>query len=71
MIANHTSIAQLFHKTLLHYSSLRKRKAFIDNYIKEPRFAGGNLEEFDEVRMLVEQVVLDAGRIVTYNTCLS
>ncbi len=48
MIANHTSIAQLFHRTIQHYDRLRKRKAFLENYMKEPRFADG-LEEFDEV----------------------
>lgn len=50
MIANHTSISQLFHRTIQHYDRLRKRRAFLETYIKEPRFADG-LEEFDEVQL--------------------
>ena len=49
MIANHTSMAQLFGRTLSQYDKLRKRNAFLEQYRREPVFADG-LEEFDSAR---------------------
>ena len=49
MIANHTSMAQLFRHTVSQYDKLKKRNAFLDQYRKEPMFANG-LEEFDSSR---------------------
>ena len=41
MIANHTSMAQLFRHTVNQYDKLKKRNAFLDQYRKEPMFANG------------------------------
>lgn len=49
MLANHTSMAQLFGRTLTQYDKLRKRNAFLDVYRKEPMFEE-NLDEFDSSR---------------------
>ena len=49
MIANHTSMAQLFGHTVSQYDKLRKRNAFLEQYRREPMFADG-LEEFDSAR---------------------
>ena len=51
MIANHTSMAQLFGRTVSQYDKLRRRNAFLDQYRKEPMFADG-LEEFDSSRLV-------------------
>ena len=52
MIANHTSMAQLFGRTVSQYDKLRRRNAFLDQYRKEPMFADG-LEEFDSSRLVL------------------
>jgi tubulin gamma len=49
MIANHTSMAQLFGHTVRQYDKLRGRNAFLDQYRKEPTFSE-NLDEFDSAR---------------------
>ena len=49
MIANHTSMAQLFGRTLKQYDQLRRRNAFLEQYRREPMFKDG-LEEFDSAR---------------------
>jgi hypothetical protein len=36
MMANHTSIASLFAKTISQYDKLRRREAFLDNYRSRP-----------------------------------
>ena len=51
MIANHTSMAQLFRHTVTQYDKLKKRNAFLDVYRKEPMFANG-FEEFDSARYI-------------------
>ncbi len=51
MIANHTSMAQLFGRTVSQYDKLRKRNAFLDQYRREPMFQDG-LEEFDSSRLV-------------------
>lgn len=45
MMANHTSIAQLFKRAIEQYSRVRKRNAFIANYEREEGF---ELSEFDD-----------------------
>ena len=56
MIANHTSMAQLFGRTLQQYDKLRKRNAFLEQYRREPVFADG-LEEFDSAREVVSDLI--------------
>lgn len=56
MLANHTSIASLFKRTLDQYDRLRKRNAFLDQYKREAMFADG-LEEFDSSREVVQQLI--------------
>ncbi|KAJ1789103.1 gamma-tubulin [Coemansia sp. RSA 1938] len=56
MMANHTSIAGLFSRTLLQYDRLRKRNAFLDLYKREPMFADG-LDEFDDARETVHDLI--------------
>lgn len=56
MIANHTSMAQLFKTTVNQYDKLRKRNAFIDQYRKEPMFSE-NLDEFDSAREVVADLI--------------
>mmetsp|Transcript_25992 Transcript_25992/g.84138 ORF Transcript_25992/g.84138 Transcript_25992/m.84138 type:complete len:664 (+) Transcript_25992:362-2353(+) len=53
LMANHTSIHQLFAKTLVAYDRIRKRNAFVENYRREPIFAD-NLDEFDDARDVVQ-----------------
>jgi tubulin gamma len=47
MLANHTNIRQLFMKIVKNYEIMRNKKAFLDQYKKEPIFED-NLDEFDE-----------------------
>lgn len=56
MLANHTSMAQLFGRTVSQFDKLKKRNAFLDNYRKEPMFADG-LEEFDSSREVVTDLI--------------
>jgi tubulin gamma len=50
MLANHTSMAQLFGRTITQYDKLRKRNAFLEQYHREPMFAD-NFDEFDSSRL--------------------
>ena len=52
MLANHTSISTLFEKALRDYDKLEKR----DQFKKEDMFSD-NLDEFDESREVVQQLV--------------
>merc|ERR1719326_593123 len=52
MMANHTSIVQLFDRTIKQYDRLRSRNAFLDNYRQEPMFSDG-LDEFDRAKEVV------------------
>jgi hypothetical protein len=52
MIANHTSMAQLFGHTVSQFDKLFKRNAFLDQYRKEPMFQEG-LEEFNSARCVL------------------
>ncbi|EPX70450.1 gamma-tubulin [Schizosaccharomyces octosporus yFS286] len=56
MLANHTSIASLFKRTLDQYDRLRKRNAFLDQYKKESIFED-NLDEFDSSREVVSNLI--------------
>jgi tubulin gamma len=56
MLANHTSMAELFSRSLQQYDIIKKRNAFLDNYRKEPMFAD-NLDEFDDAREVVQSLV--------------
>lgn len=72
MIANHSSIAQLFGHTVSQYDKLRKRNAFLEQYRREPVFENG-LEEFDSAREVVVDLIEEykaAERLdyITYGT---
>jgi tubulin gamma len=56
MLANHTSMAELFDRLLHQYDRIRSRNAFLDNYRKEPMFAD-SLDEFDRARDTVQTLV--------------
>lgn len=56
MLANHTSIGSLFKRAVDQFDQLRKHKAFLDNYRKEPMFAD-NFDEFDNAREVVMDVI--------------
>lgn len=69
MLANHTSMAELFDRLLGQYDRIRKRNAFLDNYRKEPMFES-NLDEFDDARHTVQNLV-DEYRACEREDCLS
>jgi tubulin gamma len=54
MLANHTSMAELFERLLKQYDKIRSRNAFLDNYRREPMFA---LDEFDDARATVQSLI--------------
>ena len=56
MLANHTSMAELFDRLLSQYDRFRRRNAFLDNYRREPMFKD-NLDEFDSARETVQCLV--------------
>ncbi|KAL7485960.1 hypothetical protein ACHAW6_011578 [Cyclotella cf. meneghiniana] len=56
MLANHTSMAELFDRLLNQYDKIRRRNAFLDNYRREPMFQE-NLDEFDSARETVQCLV--------------
>jgi tubulin gamma len=56
LLANHTSVADLFDRLLSQYDRIRKRNAFLDNYQKEPMFSD-SLDEFDHSRETVQNLV--------------
>ena len=56
MLANHTSMSELFARSLGQFDKIKKRNAFLDNYRKEPMFAD-NLDEFDDSREVVQMLV--------------
>lgn len=56
MLANHTSISNLFDRTLSQYDKLRKREAFLEQFRKEAMFSD-SLEEFDSSREVVQELV--------------
>ncbi|CAG9320776.1 unnamed protein product [Blepharisma stoltei] len=56
MLANHTSIADLFDRIISQYTKLRSRNAFLDNYKKE-RIFSENFEEFDRSEEIVKELI--------------
>ena len=56
MLANHTSIRDLFERICKQYDKLRKRDAFLDNFRKVEMFAD-DLTEFDESREIVQSLI--------------
>ncbi len=52
MLANHTSIAALFERTLKHFDKLFDKRAYLKEYQQLPMFSGG-LEEFHHSREVV------------------
>lgn len=56
ILANHTSMAELFDRLLGQYDRIRSRNAFLDNYRKEPMFQH-SLDEFDNARATVQGLV--------------
>ena len=56
MLANHTSIASLFKRTVDQFDRLRQRKAFLDQYKREAMFAD-SLDEFDSSREVVQELI--------------
>merc|ERR1712228_555305 len=56
MLANHTSIRDLFYRIAQQYDKLRKRDAFLDNYRKVEMFAE-DLSEFDESRETLQALI--------------
>lgn len=56
MLANHTSIASLFKRTVDQYDRLRQRKAFLDQYRREAMFSD-SLDEFDQSREVVQELI--------------
>ena len=56
MLANNTSVAQLFQHTLSQYDKLRRREAFMDQFKKKPMFQD-DLTEFDESREVVQHLM--------------
>jgi tubulin gamma len=58
MLANHTSIAVLFDRIMRQYDKLYEKKAFLDNYRKQPMFEEGFAEmedSYEVVRDLVDE----------------
>lgn len=56
MLANHTSISSLFERALRDYDKMRKREAYLEQFKKEAMFSD-NLDEFDDSREVVQQLV--------------
>lgn len=56
MMANHTSISQLFTKLLKSYETLRNKNAFLGTYKAEKIFEN-NFDEFDDARNTVETLI--------------
>ncbi len=56
MLANHTSIRDLFLRIAQQYDKLRKRDAFLDNYRKVDMFAD-DLSEFDDSRDTLQALI--------------
>ncbi|OEU10532.1 putative gamma tubulin [Fragilariopsis cylindrus CCMP1102] len=58
MLANHTSMAELFERLLKQYDRIKSRNAFLDNFRKEECFADDSMmEEFDHSREVVQSLM--------------
>ena len=58
MLANHTSIASLFQRTVNQYDKLKKAGAFLENFKKEKMFEE-NLDEFIDAREVILRIYLN------------
>lgn len=58
LLANHTSMAELFDRLLHQYDVIKKRNAFVDVYKREPMFAD-SLDEFDDARETVQNLIYE------------
>lgn len=56
MLANHTSMAELFERLLKQYDRIKSRNAFLDNYRREAVFQH-SLDEFDHSREVVQNLI--------------
>jgi tubulin gamma len=56
MLANHTSMAELFERLLKQYDRIKSRNAFLDNYRREAVFQD-SLDEFDHSREVVQNLI--------------
>mmetsp|Transcript_36924 Transcript_36924/g.33190 ORF Transcript_36924/g.33190 Transcript_36924/m.33190 type:complete len:337 (+) Transcript_36924:387-1397(+) len=56
MLANHTSIHNLFERIVKQYSKLRKRGAFLDHFKKTNAFEN-NFDEFDDSKEVAESLI--------------
>mmetsp|Transcript_19786 Transcript_19786/g.49224 ORF Transcript_19786/g.49224 Transcript_19786/m.49224 type:complete len:580 (-) Transcript_19786:868-2607(-) len=57
MLANHTSMAELFERLLKQYDRIKSRNAFLENFRREECFQGSMMEEFDHSREVVQSLV--------------
>ncbi|KAL8270011.1 hypothetical protein Esti_006076 [Eimeria stiedai] len=58
MLANHTAITTLFERCVVQYDRLFKRKAFLDNYKRQPMFSSADgLGDFSEMQDSKEHVM--------------
>jgi len=57
LLANHSSIHTLFQRTAAQYDALRKRGAFIPNYRSKGHLFADNLDEFDDSREVVSNII--------------
>ncbi|CAJ1967089.1 unnamed protein product [Cylindrotheca closterium] len=56
MLANHTSMAELFERMLNQYDRIKSRNAFLENYRREAMFEE-SLDEFDDSREVVQSLI--------------
>ncbi|ETB62301.1 tubulin gamma chain, variant [Plasmodium yoelii 17X] len=61
MMANHTSISTLFERCVTQFDRLFKRRAFLENYKKEPMFSSadgqGNFEEMESSKEITQNLI--------------
>jgi tubulin gamma len=57
MMANHTSIATLFQKSMKNFDKLKKRNAFVENYKNKGSLFADGLEELDDSREVVANLI--------------
>ena len=57
MLANHTSMAELFERLLKQYDRIKSRNAFLDNFRREEVFQDSMMEEFDHSREVVQSLM--------------
>ena len=56
MLANHTSISELFQRSSKQFSKLYQRQAFLDQFRKEDMFKD-NLDEMDASHEIVRELI--------------